>query len=160
MLKIETFPEGVAREQLAPSVLLTRRTTFAAAHVLRRDDWDEAENRRVFGACAGDHGHNYILEVSISGDVDPSNGMVINLKDLDRVVKAEIIELVDHKHLNHDVEFLAGVLPTAENLAVAFWNRLQDRFGRRRCGESNSLRPRTTLLKCASNEYLQTQIRQ
>ena len=129
MLKIETFSQRVARVQVAPSVLLTRRTTFAAAHVLRRDDWDEAENRRVFGACTGDHGHNYILEVSVSGEVDPVTGMVINLKDLDRVVKAEIIELVDHRHLNRDVEFLAGVIPTAENLAVAFWNRLRDRFG-------------------------------
>lgn len=129
MLKIEPLAGGVASERLAPSVLLTRRATFAAAHVLGREDWDEAENRRVFGACTGEHGHNYVLEVSVSGEVDPTTGMVINLKELDRIVKAEIIDHVDHRHLNRDVAFLVGVIPTAENLALAFWNRLRDRFG-------------------------------
>ena len=129
MLKIDALPKGVARDRTGPLLLLTRRTTFAAAHVLRRDDWDEGENRRVFGACSGDHGHNYILEVSVSGDLDPATGMVINLKDLDRIVKSEIIDLVDHRHLNRDVAFLEGIIPTAENLALAFWNRLRNRFG-------------------------------
>ena len=129
MLNIERASIAVSERRTTPLVLLTRRTTFAAAHVLRRDDWDEAENKRVFGACTGDHGHNYVLEVSVSGEVDPVTGMVINLKDLDRIVKAEIIELVDHRHLNRDVDFLSGIIPTAENLAIAFWNRLQDRFG-------------------------------
>jgi len=129
MLNIEPRVDSTLRDATAPAVLLTRRTTFAAAHVLRREDWDEAENRRVFGACTGEHGHNYVLEVSVCGDVDALTGMVINLKELDRVVKAEIIELVDHRHLNRDVEFLKGVIPTAENLAIAFFNRLRDRFG-------------------------------
>ena len=129
MLKIEPVATGATQERTAPLLLLTRRATFSAAHVLRREDWSDDENRSVFGACAGDHGHNYVLEVSVGGDVDRATGMVLNLKDLDRVIRAEIIQHVDHRHLNRDVEFLVGVLPTAENLALAFWNRLQGKFG-------------------------------
>lgn len=106
---------------------MTRRSTFAAAHVLCRPDWSEDENQRVFGACAGDHGHNYVLEVTVAGAVDPETGMILNLKDLDRVIREAVISEVDHRHLNH-VEFLGGVIPTAENLAVAFWDRLAARL--------------------------------
>lgn len=109
-------------------VLITRRLTFAAAHMLRRPEWDEQRNHQVFGPCAGDHGHNYVLEVSVSGVPDPDTGMVINLKDLDRAVKEAIVDRVDHRHLNHDVAFLAGVIPTAENLARAFWKELETRL--------------------------------
>ena len=113
----------------APSaVLITRRATFAAAHVLSRPDWDEARNRQVFGACAGDHGHNYVLEVTVAGVPDPATGMVVNLKDLDHAMRAAVIEKVDHKHLNRDVDFLEGVIPTAENLALAFWRQLEPRL--------------------------------
>lgn len=105
-------------------VAVTRRATFAAAHVLRRDDWTEERNREVFGGCAGDHGHNYVLEVTVTGAVDPATGMILNLKDLDRILQERVIARVDHRHLNRDVEFLDGVIPTAENLALAFWNRL------------------------------------
>ena len=107
------------------SLLVTRRVTFAAAHVLRRPEWDEVRNRAVFGQCARDHGHNYVLEVSVSGPVDANTGMVVNLKDLDRAVKEAVVDLVDHRHLNNDVPFLAGLVPTAENLALAFWQRLE-----------------------------------
>jgi 6-pyruvoyltetrahydropterin/6-carboxytetrahydropterin synthase len=110
--------------QPSPGLLITRRVTFAAAHVLRRDEWDEERNRAVFGQCAGDHGHNYVLEVSVGGEPDPETGMVVNLKDLDQVVREAVVAHVDHRHLNHDVPFLAGVVPTAENLALAFWQRL------------------------------------
>src|SRR5579862_9860014 len=107
------------------TVSVTRRATFAAAHVLRRDDWSEERNREVFGGCAGDHGHNYVLEVTVAGRVDPATGMILNLKDLDRILRDRVVDLVDHKHLNRDVAFLRGVLPTAENLAVAFWAELE-----------------------------------
>lgn len=129
MLKIEPRAEVVSEGHTEPLVLITRRTTFAAAHVLKREEWTAEENRRVFGACTGEHGHNYVLEVSVGGQLDPATGMVINLKDLDRIVRTEIISQVDHRHLNRDVEFLAGVIPTAENLATAFFNRLRDSFG-------------------------------
>jgi 6-pyruvoyltetrahydropterin/6-carboxytetrahydropterin synthase len=110
----------------AASVLVTRRASFAAAHVLRRDDWTEERNREVFGACAGDHGHNYVLEVSVAGPVDPATGMIVNLKSLDRTIRKAVIDLVDHRHLNRDVDFLRGVIPTAENLALAFWAELEE----------------------------------
>lgn len=115
---------GAAEPAGPTAILLTRRATFAAAHVLRRDDWPEGRNREVFGACAGDHGHNYVIEVSVSGAVAPDTGMVINLRTLDALIRSAVIEQVDHRHLNRDVTFLAGVLPTAENLALAFWTQL------------------------------------
>jgi 6-pyruvoyltetrahydropterin/6-carboxytetrahydropterin synthase len=125
MLKIH--PEGglTGERRAAVEVLVARRVTFAAAHVLRRPEWSDERNRAVFGACAGDHGHNYVLEVAVSGEPDLKTGMVINLKDLDQVMREAVVELVDHRHLNRDVRFLAGVVPTAENLALAFWDRLE-----------------------------------
>jgi len=130
MLKIRTENRAASEVQAALTLLLTRRVTFSAAHVLRRADWDEERNRAVFGACAGDHGHNYVLEVSVGGDPDPETGMVLNLKDLDRVVREALVAHVDHHHLNRDVPFLLGVIPTAENLALAFWERLEDSLRR------------------------------
>jgi 6-pyruvoyltetrahydropterin/6-carboxytetrahydropterin synthase len=124
MLKISPRGEAGAGRLAATTLLVTRRATFAAAHVLRREDWTDGHNREVFGACAGEHGHNYILEVSVSGAVDPETGMVINLKSLDQVVREAIVDHVDHRHLNRDVFFLDGVIPTAENLALAFWEQL------------------------------------
>ncbi len=106
-------------------MLVTRRVTFAAAHSLRRPEWDDERNQAVFGQCARDHGHNYVLEVSVAGTVDSETGMVVNLKDLDRAVKEAVVDRVDHRHLNNDVPFLAGLVPTAENLALAFWGRLE-----------------------------------
>jgi 6-pyruvoyltetrahydropterin/6-carboxytetrahydropterin synthase len=129
MLKIS--PEkGFKTELRAPTaVLVTRRVTFAAAHVLRRPEWDDRRNKEVFGQCAGDHGHNYVLEVSVSGEPDPDTGMVVNLKDLDRAVKQAVVRHVDHRHLNRDVPFLEGVVPTAENLALVFWRQLDGQMG-------------------------------
>jgi 6-pyruvoyltetrahydropterin/6-carboxytetrahydropterin synthase len=129
MLKIS--PEkGFKTELQAPTaVLVTRRVTFAAAHVLRRPEWDDRRNKEVFGQCAGDHGHNYVLEVSVSGEPDPATGMVVNLKDLDRAVKQAVVRHVDHRHLNRDVPFLEGVVPTAENLALVFWRQLEGQMG-------------------------------
>ncbi|HVD00665.1 MAG TPA: 6-carboxytetrahydropterin synthase [Candidatus Dormibacteraeota bacterium] len=125
MLKIRPRGEIAAGLGSAASLLITRRSTFAAAHVLRRPDWSDRRNREVFGACAGEHGHNYVLEVSVSGTLDPATGMVINLKTLDQVIRQSVIDHVDHHHLNHDVLFLDGVIPTAENLALAFWEQLE-----------------------------------
>jgi 6-pyruvoyltetrahydropterin/6-carboxytetrahydropterin synthase len=124
MLKIGPRGEAAAGLGSATSLLVTRRATFAAAHALRRPQWSEGRNREVFGACAGEHGHNYVLEVSVSGTLDPVTGMVINLKSLDQAIREAVVEHVDHRHLNHDVPFLDGVVPTAENLALAFWEQL------------------------------------
>jgi 6-pyruvoyltetrahydropterin/6-carboxytetrahydropterin synthase len=126
MLKIHADSRLVSEVSAPPALLLTRRVTFASAHVLRRDDWDEERNADVFGVCARDHGHNYVLEVSVGGAPDQETGMVVNLRELDRVVREAVVDHVDHRHLNHDVPFLRGVLPTAENVALACWARLED----------------------------------
>ncbi len=107
-------------------VRVTRRATFAAAHVLARPDWDAQRNEEVFGACVHEHGHNYVVEVTVTGPVDPATGMVMNLRDIDRVMKERLIEAVDHRHLNRDVAFLRGVIPTAENVATVAWKRLEE----------------------------------
>jgi 6-pyruvoyltetrahydropterin/6-carboxytetrahydropterin synthase len=134
MLKIHT-DSGLPSDVLAPpALLLTRRVTFASAHVLRRGDWDEERNAAVFGSCARDHGHNYVLEVSVTGQPDPETGMVLNLRDLDRLVREAVVDQVDHRHLNHDVPFLSGVVPTAENVALACWSRLEDHLYRSASG--------------------------
>src|SRR4030081_815716 len=124
MLKIHTDQRRVPDVRTPLTLLLTRRVTFAAAHVVRRMEWDDERNAAVFGQCARDHGHNYVLEVSVSGEPDPDTGMVVNLKDLDRAVKQAVGRHGDHRHLNRDVPFLEGVVPTAENLALVFWRQL------------------------------------
>jgi 6-pyruvoyltetrahydropterin/6-carboxytetrahydropterin synthase len=110
------------------NVRITRRATFAAGHVLCRPEWSEELNREVFGACASDHGHNYIVEVTVGGPVDPDTGMVVNLKHVDAVLRRELIDAVDHRHLNRDVDFLRGIVPTAENIALAAFERLEPHF--------------------------------
>ena len=105
---------------------ITRRATFSAAHRLYRADWDEQHNLAVFGRCAnpGGHGHNYVLEVTVGGELDPETGMIADLKWVKEVMDRSIIDHVDHRSLNTDVEFLRGIIPTAENLALVFWERL------------------------------------
>jgi 6-pyruvoyltetrahydropterin/6-carboxytetrahydropterin synthase len=105
---------------------VTRRATFAAAHRLYRPDWDDSQNLAVFGRCANPsgHGHNYVLEVTIGGNLDPETGMIADLKWVNEVMDRYVIDHVDHRNLNVDVEILHGVVPTAENLARVFWRRL------------------------------------
>jgi 6-pyruvoyltetrahydropterin/6-carboxytetrahydropterin synthase len=109
---------------MTQEVRITRRATFAAAHILCRDDWSAEQNREVFGACATDHGHNYVIEVTVAGALDAETGMVVNLKHVDGVLRREFIDAVDHRHLNRDVEFMRRVIPTAENVAMAAFHRL------------------------------------
>lgn len=114
-----------------PVVYLTRRATFSAAHRLWSDALSEAENRALFGACARDygHGHNYQLEVTVKGGIDPKTGVVVNVAEIRDAVQTLLLDDVDHRHLNHDSELCRGINPTVENLAVLFWNVLQERFG-------------------------------
>ena len=113
---------------MTTTVRITRRATFAAAHILCRDDWSDEKNREAFGEDVNDHGHSYVIEVTVGGAVDPETGMVVNLSRVDEVLRREFVSAVDHRHLNHDVEFLRGVLPTAENIALAAFHRLQPAF--------------------------------
>lgn len=103
---------------------ITCRYRFSAAHVLRRADLSEADNKLLFGPCARPHGHNYELWVTVQGRVDPRSGMVMNFAQLDALVHEWVLEPCDHHDLDGDVPFLAGVLTTAENLVRVFWQRL------------------------------------
>ncbi|PYQ27319.1 MAG: 6-pyruvoyl tetrahydrobiopterin synthase [Acidobacteria bacterium] len=107
-------------------MIITARLTFSAAHRLHNPNRDEAWNRKTYGKCdnPGGHGHNYGLEVSVRGTIDPDTGMVIDLKELKDVMRERVIDRVDHRNLNEDVDFLRGMVPTAENLARAFWQQL------------------------------------
>ncbi len=107
------------------TVLVSRRETFNAAHQLRDPGLGDAENQRLYGKCANLHGHNYVLEVVVAGEIDQATGYVLDLKQLSDLISRRIIEDVDHRNLNTDVPWLDGLIPTAENLAVAFWERLR-----------------------------------
>lgn len=115
----------------APIVYLTRREHFCAAHRLWSEDLSPEENRELYGPCAREygHGHNYWLDVTLRGPVNPRTGVIINLRELRDALAELILEDVDQRHLNHDSPLCAGVNPTAENLAVLFWQVLAPRFG-------------------------------
>ena len=107
------------------TVLVGRRETFNAAHQLYDPDLSDDENRRLFGKCTNLHGHNYVLEVVVAGEIDPASGYVLDLRSLSDIINRQVIQDVDHRNLNTDVPWLKGRIPTAENLAQAFWERLR-----------------------------------
>jgi 6-pyruvoyltetrahydropterin/6-carboxytetrahydropterin synthase len=111
-----------------PSVRVTRRLHFSAGHRLDNPDLTDAENREIYGRCnnPGGHGHNYGLEVTLRGEVDPKTGYVFDLKRLKQLVEDAVLADVDHANLNSDVPWMEGVIPTAENIAVRIWRRLQE----------------------------------
>jgi 6-pyruvoyltetrahydropterin/6-carboxytetrahydropterin synthase len=106
-------------------VLVSRRESFNAAHQLCDPGLSDEDNQRIFGKCANLHGHNYVLEVVVAGQIDPATGYVLDLKELSDVIARRIIQDVDHRNLNTDVQWLEGQIPTAENLALAFWERIR-----------------------------------
>jgi 6-pyruvoyltetrahydropterin/6-carboxytetrahydropterin synthase len=108
-----------------PSVLVSRRETFNAAHQLRNPRLSEDENQRLFGKCVNLHGHNYALDVVVAGKIDEETGYVLDLKLLSELIYEQVIQHVDHRNLNTDVPWLKGCVPTAENLAVIFFERLK-----------------------------------
>jgi 6-pyruvoyltetrahydropterin/6-carboxytetrahydropterin synthase len=106
-----------------PIVTVTRRLQFNAAHRVYNPALSDEENRRLFGKCnnPNGHGHNYVLEVSVRGPIEDRTGYVMDLARLRDLVAREVIERVDHRNLNVDVDFLRGTIPTTENIAVACW---------------------------------------
>lgn len=116
----------------APIVYLTRRETFSAAHRLWAEHLSEKQNHDLFGPCAREfgHGHNYVLEVTLRGAVDPKTGILVNLKEIRDVVHELIVDDVDHRHLNHDALLTRGINPTAENLVILFWAVLHKHYGK------------------------------
>ncbi len=111
-------------------IYLTRKEHFCASHVLSNPKFSEKENFEIYGKCAypHGHGHNYEIEVTVAGEPDKDTGMILDLKKLSEIIEREIIDKVDHKHLNIDVDFLKGILPTAENLAIEFWKILKPKI--------------------------------
>jgi 6-pyruvoyltetrahydropterin/6-carboxytetrahydropterin synthase len=117
-------------------ISVTRRAEFSASHFYHNPDLTPEENRRIFGKCNNPlgHGHNYVVEVTVAGSVDPTTGMVVDLKQLKALVEREVLERVDHKFLNKEVPVFATKLPTTENIAVEIWNWLAPKiaFGKLR----------------------------
>ena len=108
-------------------VTVTRRLRFNAAHRVFNPALSDDENAATFGKCNNPnwHGHNYDLEVSVEGDIDTNTGYVLDLSKLRDIVEREIIDKVDHKNFNLDVDFMRGIIPTAENIVVQFWQILE-----------------------------------
>ncbi len=110
-----------------PLLTVTRRLTFNAAHRVHNPALSDADNTRLFGKCNHPnwHGHNYVLEVSVTGEPDPTTGYVIDLGAVKRIVESEFVQHVDHRNLNLDVPFLAGTNPTSENIILACWRVIE-----------------------------------
>lgn len=113
-----------------PIARVTRRVHFCAGHRLYDPSLTDDRNRAVYGACSNPngHGHNYDLEVTVEGEIDPQIGYVMDLRALKRLLGSAVIDDLDHANLNLDVPWLEGIIPTTENLAVAIWQRLEGRI--------------------------------
>jgi 6-pyruvoyltetrahydropterin/6-carboxytetrahydropterin synthase len=111
----------------SPQVTITRRMQFNAAHRVHNPALSDEENQRLFGKCNNPnwHGHNYTLDVSVTGSVDPRTGYVIDLGALKAIIEREVISKVDHRNFNLEVDFMAGRIPTTENIVVAMWGVLE-----------------------------------
>ena len=111
-------------------VYITQKATFSAAHRLHSPELSDEENKKVYGKCnnKNGHGHNYLLKVTLKWLPDPVTGMVINFTDLIKIINDTIIKPMDHFYLNKDVEIFKEVIPTAENMAIVFWNLLKDKL--------------------------------
>jgi 6-pyruvoyltetrahydropterin/6-carboxytetrahydropterin synthase len=107
-------------------VYVTRRVAFNAAHRLYNPEWSDEKNFEVFGKCSNPnwHGHNYVLEVVVAGEIDSKTGFVVDIQKLKKVIKKNVLEHVDHKNLNLETEFMKGKICSTENLAVGIWNQL------------------------------------
>lgn len=107
-------------------IYVTRRAEFAASHYYHNPKFSEEENRRIFGKCANPHGHghNYTVEVTVGGEVDPTTGMVMDLKEIKKLLEKEVLELMDHRFLNKEVPAFAVTIPTTENIAIEIWRLL------------------------------------
>ena len=124
---------AITRDSEEPEMIqITTKYELAASHRLWNRKWDEQRNRQMFGKCSNPagHGHNYLLEVTISGQPDAETGRVASPDDINRLVREQVIERFDHKNLNEDTHEFAERMPTVENMAQVFWERLAGRFDR------------------------------
>lgn len=108
-------------------IYIQRKERFSAAHQLYNPNWTESQNDEVFGKCANKnfHGHNFTLTVTVKGEINPETGFVMNLVDLKELMRTHVIERLDHKNLNLDVDFLQGKMCSTENIAIEIWKILQ-----------------------------------
>ena len=108
-------------------VYLTRKAEFSASHYYHNPAFTPEENQRIFGKCSNPHGHghNYTLEVTVKGEIDPVTGFVVDLKELKDILNREVVDAMDHRHLNKEVPEFASKIPTSENIAIAIWQRLE-----------------------------------
>lgn len=115
---------------MSDKIRITRRETFNAGHRLYRPEFSEERNREVFGRCSNPsgHGHNYVLEVTLEGPMDPVTGYVFDLGELSAIMHKHVIDDLDHRNLNTDVEWLSGKIPTSEVLVDAIWKRLDEQL--------------------------------
>ena len=111
-------------------VTITRKIEFSASHLYHNPAFSREENRRIFGKCNNPHGHghNYTLEVTIEGMPDPTTGMVLDLGELKELLEREIMQRMDHRFLNYEVDELKGMIPTCENIAGVIWNLLEPKI--------------------------------
>jgi len=111
-------------------VYLTRKAEFSASHFYHNPEFSAEENRSLFGKCnnPNGHGHNYMLEVTVKGEVNPQSGFVVDLKQLKEVLEREVLSVLDHRFLNKEVPEFGKVIPTTENLAIHIWHRLQPKM--------------------------------
>lgn len=108
-------------------IYITRRERFNAAHKLFKEGWTDAQNAEVFGKCSNPnwHGHNYEILVTVKGNINPETGFVIDLKFLSKLIKEKVIDKLDHRNINLDVDFMAGKMASTEVLAIAIWEQLE-----------------------------------
>jgi len=111
-------------------VYLTRKCEFSASHYYHNPEFTPEENRRIFGKCnnPNGHGHNYTLELTVKGQVNPKSGFVVDLKDLKEILNREVLEVMDHRFLNKEVPEFAKAIPTTENIAISIWQRLRSKL--------------------------------
>jgi len=111
-------------------IYITRREVFSASHRLYNEELTDDENITLYDKCANryGHGHNFVLEVVVAGEVDPKSGYVFDLKMLKKIIYEFIINKVDHRHLNYEVDFMKGIIPTSENICIAIWKELYNKI--------------------------------
>lgn len=115
-------------------VYLTRKAEFSAAHYYHNPEFTAEENQRIFGKCNNPHGHghNYMLEVTVKGEVDRRSGFVVDLKQLKDIMNREVVDVLDHRFLNQEVAEFKDLIPTTENLVISIWKRLETKLNRAR----------------------------
>ncbi len=130
MAALSRFFAMATNNSSLPSVYISRRATFCASHRLLNALLSQEENLAIFGKCnnPNGHGHNYVLEVTLYGPVNPDTGFVMNVKDLEQIIEETVLSKLDHKHLNLDVDAFKDLNPTSENIAIIIWNWIAQRI--------------------------------